>query len=111
MSAQNGALSRGTGVRVLREGHTCITSLSMKAINIRLPEPLIAEIEAESRARRISKSDVVRDRLRRAPVHPDTDPLANIRDLIGSVDGGRPDLSSRKKEHLRSLIGGQKHRR
>jgi Arc/MetJ-type ribon-helix-helix transcriptional regulator len=80
----------------------------MRTINVRLPDPLIAEIEAESRARRLSKSDVVRERLQRAPAHPDTDPLASIRDLIGSVDGGRPDLSSRKKEHLRALIRARK---
>lgn len=80
----------------------------MKAINVRLPEPLVAEIEAEARARRISKSDVVRERLERAPVHPGADPLASIRDLIGSVDGGRPELTSRKKDHLRALIRARK---
>jgi Arc/MetJ-type ribon-helix-helix transcriptional regulator len=82
----------------------------MKNVNVRLPEPLIAEIEAESRARGISRSDVLRDRLQRAPAHPDTDPLASIRDLIGSVDGGRADLSSRKKEYLRALIRAKHNR-
>jgi hypothetical protein len=81
----------------------------MRNFNVRLPEPLIAEIEAESRARGISKSDVLRERLLRAPAHPKTDPLASIRDLIGSVDGP-PDLSSRKDEYLKTLIGA-KHRR
>jgi len=38
----------------------------MKTINVRLPGPLLAEIEAESRGRRISKSDVVRERLQLA---------------------------------------------
>ena len=76
----------------------------MKTITVRLPEPLAAEIDAESRSRRISKSDVVRERLQRAPSQPNPDPLASIRDLIGSVDGGRPDLSSRKKEYLRAVI-------
>jgi Arc/MetJ-type ribon-helix-helix transcriptional regulator len=83
----------------------------MKTINVRLPDPLIAEIEAESRARRVSKSDIVRERLQRAPTHADTDPLASIRDLIGSVDGGRPDLSSRKKDYLRAMIGARKRSR
>jgi len=31
----------------------------MKTLTVRLPETLVAEIEAESRARRCSKSDVV----------------------------------------------------
>jgi hypothetical protein len=82
----------------------------MKPLNVRLPEALLAEIEAESLARRMSKSDVVRDRLMRSPRHPDTDPLASIRDLIGSVDGGPPDLSSHTKKYLRAAIRARHHR-
>jgi Arc/MetJ-type ribon-helix-helix transcriptional regulator len=73
----------------------------MKTLTVRLPEALAANIEAESRERRISKSDVVRERLERAAA-PSDDPLASIRDLIGSVDGGPPDLSARKKHYLRA---------
>ena len=83
----------------------------MKTINVRLPDPLAAEIEAESRTRRVSKSDVVRERLERGPMDAGADPLAGIRDLIGSVDGGRPDLSARKKDHLRALVRARKHHR
>jgi Arc/MetJ-type ribon-helix-helix transcriptional regulator len=39
----------------------------MKNLTVRLPETLVADIEAESRGRNISKSDVVRERLERAP--------------------------------------------
>jgi len=35
----------------------------MKTLTVRLPEPLVADIEEESRGRKISKSDVVRERL------------------------------------------------
>jgi len=35
----------------------------MKRLTVRLPEALVSEIEAESRKRMISKSDVVRERL------------------------------------------------
>jgi Arc/MetJ-type ribon-helix-helix transcriptional regulator len=35
----------------------------MKTLTVRLPEDLIAQIEAESGRRRLSKSDVVRERL------------------------------------------------
>ena len=38
-------------------------SRRMKTLTVRLPEGLVAEIEAESRGRRPSKSDVVRERL------------------------------------------------
>ena len=78
---------------------------------MRLPEPLAADIETESRARGISKSDVVRERLQRAPAEVHDDPLASIRDLIGSVDGGPPDLSARKKEYLRAWGYGRKRHR
>lgn len=86
----------------------------MKTMTVRLPEPLAADIEAESRGRKISKSDVVRERLqltagstrRKAAA-----PLHAIADLIGSVEGLPADLSSRKKQHLRSTGYGRKRPR
>ena len=39
----------------------------MKNITVRLPEPLVAEVEAESRERKVSKSEVIRERLELAP--------------------------------------------
>jgi hypothetical protein len=79
----------------------------MKTLTVRLPEPLVAEIEAESRVRKISKSDVVRERLlaRKAP-RPAS--LEGIADLIGSVDGLPADLSARKKWYLKATGYGQK---
>jgi Arc/MetJ-type ribon-helix-helix transcriptional regulator len=74
----------------------------MKTINVRLPDALAAEIDAEAQARRLSKSDIVRERLQRAPAQIGVDPLASIRDLIGSVKDDLPeDLSARKKHYLR----------
>jgi hypothetical protein len=81
----------------------------MKTLTVRLPEPLAAEIEAESCVRGISKSDVVRERLQRAQAQPPHDPLASIRDLIGSVKGGPSDLSARKKHYLRAWGYGRDH--
>ncbi len=82
----------------------------MKTLTVRLPTPLVAEIEAESRARRISKSDVVRERLRHATgrAGEQGDALAGIADLIGVVDGLPPDLSGHTKRHLRASGYGQK---
>jgi Arc/MetJ-type ribon-helix-helix transcriptional regulator len=84
----------------------------MKTLTVRLPEPLVADIEAESRGRNISKSDVVRERLeggkvRRKPAAS----LDAIADLIGSVDDLPPDFSSRKKAYLRATGYGQKRSR
>jgi Arc/MetJ-type ribon-helix-helix transcriptional regulator len=84
----------------------------MKTLTVRLPEPLVADIEAESRGRKISKSDVVRERLERGPrQRRQTASLAAIADLIGSVDGLPPDLAARKKQHLRATGYGQKRSR
>jgi len=88
----------------------------MKSLTIRLPDSLVTEIEHESELRRVSKSDVVRERLR----HPHRPAAAGasmrelIGDLIGSVrnDGLPTDLSSNKKKYLPALIRAKKrHRR
>jgi Arc/MetJ-type ribon-helix-helix transcriptional regulator len=80
----------------------------MKTLTVRLPEKVVAEIEAESRARKVSKSDVVRERLQ-SPGYQvrDKGHRPTFRDvagdLIGSVknDGLPRDLSARKKHYLR----------
>jgi Arc/MetJ-type ribon-helix-helix transcriptional regulator len=85
----------------------------MKTLTVRLPEALVAQIEAESRRRKLSKSDVVRERLtgaarsrRRRPALLDT-----IADVIGSVDGLPRDLSARTKKYLKSTGYGEKRAR
>lgn len=85
----------------------------MKTLTVRLPEPLAAAIEAESRQRKLSKSDVVRERLERASAlvrEPGAAPYA-IADLIGSVNGLPPDLSAHKKRYLRVTGYGRKRPR
>ena len=86
----------------------------MKMLTVRLPPALAAEIEAESRARRMSKSDVVRERMRHASSRGDratSGLLTAITDLIGSVDGLPADLSTYVKRHLRASGYGQKRPR
>ena len=83
----------------------------MKTLTVRLPEPLVADIESESRGRKISKSDVVRERLERAPRRRRPASLDAIADLIGSVDGLPTDLTSRKKQYLHDTGYGQKRPR
>jgi hypothetical protein len=80
----------------------------MKTLTVRLPELIAAEIEAESRRRSISKSDIVRERLEGFQTKEFADPLADIADLIGSIEEGLPtDLSARKKHYLRVLKYGR----
>ena len=85
----------------------------MKTLTVRLPEPIVAEIEAESRGRKCSKSDIVRERLQRAarPARRRSTPLDAIADLIGSVDSLPADLSARKKRYLKAAGYGQKRAR
>jgi len=85
----------------------------MKTLTVRLPEPLVADIEAESSGRGISKSDVIRERLQLAigSKQQQPDALASIADLVGSVDGLPADLSTQKKLYLRSTGYGRKRPR
>jgi Arc/MetJ-type ribon-helix-helix transcriptional regulator len=82
----------------------------MKTLTVRLPEVLVAQIEAESRRRKLSKSDVVRERLARAGTSRRREPalLDAIADVVGSVDGLPRDLSARTKSYLKSTGYGRK---
>ena len=85
----------------------------MKTLTVRLPESLAAAIEAEARQRKLSKSDIVRERLERASTAAAPGaPAYDIADLIGSVVDGLPvDLSARKKHYLRATGYGRKRPR
>ena len=85
----------------------------MKTLTVRLPEPLAAEIESESRRRKLSKSDIVRERLEAAGNGGARRPalLDAIADVIGSVDGLPRDLSARTKSYLKSTGYGLKRPR
>jgi Arc/MetJ-type ribon-helix-helix transcriptional regulator len=85
----------------------------MKTLTVRLPEALVQEIEAESKSRKISTSDIVRERLQRTAGTPQRrpTPLVPIADLIGSVDRLPADLSARRKRHLEATSYGRKRAR
>ena len=90
-------------------------SVPMKSLTIRLPDSLATEIEHESQARRVSKSDVVRERLhqpRQTAVHG-----GSMRDLIGDildeswqakVPAGPRRFLSPKKQKLAEIIRAKK---
>ena len=85
----------------------------MKTLTVRLPEAVVAEIEAESRQRKLSKSDVVRERLTGAEKSRRRQPalLDAIADIVGSVDRLPRDLSARTKKYLKSTGYGDKRTR
>lgn len=77
-------------------------------ISLRLPDPLFRRVNQEARRRRLRRSDLVRQALEAfleggAALAGDR-PYDKIRDLIGSVSGGPPDLGERHREYLRVLI-------
>jgi hypothetical protein len=80
----------------------------MRTLTVRLPDDLIAQIEAECRRRRLSKSDVVRERLTDKKSGDRSFLLDAVADVIGSVHELPPDLSARKKKYLRSTSYGRK---
>jgi Arc/MetJ-type ribon-helix-helix transcriptional regulator len=97
---------------VLQEWPLRNTIDRMKTLTVRLPEPLAAEIEAESLARRVSRSDVVRERLQGGAGSARRRSAGlELVDLIGSVGGLPADLSARKKRYLRLTGYGRKRHR
>ena len=104
MSAPSGCLAGVAGAYY---------AVAMKSLTVRLPDELVMEIEAESRLRRVAKSEVVRERLQR-PIEHASDPsvrLSLIADLIGSVEGMPSDMSAGKKKYLKSTGYGHKRNR
>ena len=87
----------------------------VKTLTVRLPDVLVAEIEHESRSRRVSKSDVVRERLRQPTRTPQ--PGGGMNELIGDileeswgakVPTGPARFRSAKKQRLAEIIRAKK---
>ena len=79
----------------------------MKTLTVRVPDAVVAEIETAARARRVTKSDVIRERLSSPSTTADPRPpsLQAIAHLIGSVKGLPADLSASKKKYLKAGYG------
>lgn len=95
----------------MRKWQRCNTFVAMKSVTIRLPAKLVDEIEAEACRRKMSKTDIMRERLSQNVNSTKTPPsLEAIADLIGSIDDLPADLSSRTKEYLRAGYGRKRNR-
>ena len=81
----------------------------MKTMVVKVPDNVAAEIEATARARKVSKSDIMRHRLAVREPHLPTS-LDDIADLIGSVKGLPADLGTTKKKYLRAGYGRKPYR-
>jgi hypothetical protein len=77
----------------------------MKTLTIRLPDALARRIEQESLTRRVSKSDIVRERLAAGPPARPEHPLA---DLLAEMDGapvtGRKRNAARDQKRLPEIV-------
>ncbi len=77
----------------------------MKTLTIRLPDLLAQRLERESQSRRISKSDLVRERLAATPPAAQEHPLA---DILADIDRqpvtGPKRNAARDKKRLPEII-------
>jgi metal-responsive CopG/Arc/MetJ family transcriptional regulator len=70
-------------------------------ITLRLPEHLAERLDRAAKRQRRKRSDVVRQALELfLDVEPEVRPVERVRDLLGSVESGIPDLGQRHREHL-----------
>jgi len=81
--------------------------LEMKRqLTVRLTDELEEQVEALARKLNRKRSDVVRLALERFIQEEDEEqgdrPYSRVKDLIGSLESGIPDLGSSHREHLKS---------
>ena len=78
-------------------------------LTLRLPATLAAKLERSARRLKRKRSDVVRLALEQyLEVEPEVRAVERVRDLLGGIASGVPDLGQRHREHLlRRLRGGR----
>lgn len=68
---------------------------------MRLPADLAAKLERSAKRLKRKRSEVVREALEQyLNTQPDVRPIERVRDLLGSVASGRPDLGQRHRDYL-----------
>jgi metal-responsive CopG/Arc/MetJ family transcriptional regulator len=72
-----------------------------RQLTMRLPADLANKLERSARRLKRKRSEVVRDALEQyLDSEPETRPIERVRDLLGSVSSGKPDLGRRHREYL-----------
>ncbi len=70
-------------------------------ITLRLPAALAEKLERAARRQKRKRSDVVRQALEQfLDTEPEVRPIERVRDLLGSIESGVPDLGQRHREYL-----------
>jgi hypothetical protein len=85
----------------------------MQTLVLRIPDDLARELEAQAKKSHLTKSEVARRRL--VAAGPQSNDVSSgfdlIADFIGTVENGPADMSSRKKDYLKSTGYGKfRHR-
>ena len=81
----------------------------MKLLTIKVPDPLYAEISAEAAARKVSRSEVARQRLASPSKAKGESLWDRMKDLVVHDDKLPRDLSSNKK-HMKGYGQSRAHR-
>jgi metal-responsive CopG/Arc/MetJ family transcriptional regulator len=71
----------------------------MKTLTVKVPDPLLAEIEAAARERKVSKSKIVRERLEQGQRQSGASLWGRMADLVIDDESLAKDLSS-NQQHL-----------
>ena len=72
-----------------------------RQLAIRLPADLAARLERSAKRLKRKRSEVVREALERyLDTQPEVRPIERVRDLLGSIESGIPDLGQRHREYL-----------
>ncbi len=77
-------------------------------LTVRVPKELEARLARVARRQRKNRSEIVRLALEQflsgPPVQVGSRPIDLVRDLLGAVESGVPDLGQRHRQHLLSRL-------
>ena len=72
-----------------------------RQLTMRLPAELANKLERSARQQKRKRSEVVREALEHyLDTQPEVRPIERVRDLLGSIESGRPDLGQRHRDYL-----------
>jgi metal-responsive CopG/Arc/MetJ family transcriptional regulator len=70
-------------------------------ISLRLPADLAEKLERSAKRMKRKRSDLLRLALEQyLSAEPEVRPIDRVRDLLGTVESGIPDLGQKHREHL-----------
>jgi predicted DNA-binding protein len=72
-----------------------------RQLTMRLSAELATKLERSAKRLKRKRSEVVREALEQyLDTQPEVRPIERVRDLLGTISSGRPDLGRRHREYL-----------